>query len=253
MASNRITTALVLACAFGAAVASARGAGLVAMESGPIDFSGAIGGHTPSEGRILQLIKPGSYAWFANDDFPASEYDISCDTPYVIARVALPSAAPGAAPPTDQRVCRIVRAPVVGAGFVATLERIGYEYEVSYPFADSGTGRGLIFWSDGGAQRGMAPAHQGFARIEGVGWQNQFAPAARCQDTAAQCAYRYFEHGDSFGAFINRFPSPDREGAARVFQQVGIASDGKVVAGASVVIDPWLATRGPFAGAGDVE
>ncbi len=253
MTPTRKTAAIVLACALGAA-AAARADGLVAMEPGPVDFTGAIGGRAPTEGRILQLIRPGSYAWFVNDDFPAAQYDISCDTPYVIAHVALPSEAPAGAPPTDQRVCRILRAPTVGPDFVQTLGRIGYEYEISYPFVDSGSGRALIFWSDGGAARGMAPAHQGFARIEGVGWQNQFTPAARCQDPSAACAWRYFEHGDSFGAFINRFPGPDRRDAARVFQQIGVSPDGKAVAGASVVIDAWLAgAGGKYAGTGDVE
>lgn len=237
MMTVRKTVAIAFACVLAAAGGVARSAGLVAMEPGPVDFSGAIGGRPPADGRALQLILPGSHAWFVNEDFPASAYRIDCDTPYVIARTGS----------VEHRVCRVLEAPVVGPDFIAILKRIGYDYSVSYPFRDAGTGRALVFWSDGGGERGMAPAHQGFARIAGMGWTDQFAPAARCERSpAADCVWRYFEHGDSFGAFVNRLPSPDRENAARVFQQVGVEA-GSVVAGASVVVDAWLAgSTDPF-------
>jgi hypothetical protein len=234
--ARRKTLAIALACAFGAACGAARGGGLLTMEPGPVDFSGAIGGHSPDDGRMLQMLLPGSHAWFVTDEFPAGSYRISCDTPYVLARST--AGQPGAA--FEDRVCRILEAPVVGPDFVATLRRIGYQYALSYPFRDPGSGRALIFWSDGGATRGMAPAHQGFARIAGMGWHDQFVPAARCDADAGGCVWRYFDHGDSFGAFINRFPSPDREAAARTFQQIGVDAAGKVVAGASIAIDSWL-------------
>lgn len=206
------------------------------MEPGPVDFSGAIGGRAPDDGRMLQMILPGSHTWFINDQFPASSYRLACDTPYVLAR----STTGQSGMVSEHRVCRILEAPVVGPEFVETLRRNGYEYAISYPFRDHNSGRALIFWSDGGAARGMAPAHQGFARIVGMGWRDQFMPAARCDDTTAKCAWRYFDHGDAFGAFINRFPAPDRETAARIFQQIGVDAAGKVIAGASIVIDEWL-------------
>jgi hypothetical protein len=231
MAPVRKTVALAIVCAVVAVCGAARSAELVSMEPGPVDFSGAIGGRAPADGRALQMILPGSHAWFVNDDFPASGYRVACDTPYLIVRSGA----------VEHRVCRIQDAPVVGPDFIATLKRIGYQYALSYPFGDLGNGRALVFWSDGGGDRGMAPAHQGFARISGVGWTDQFAPAARCEEGPNACVWRYFEHGDSFGAFINRFPPPDRETAARVFQQIGVDAAGQIVAGASVVIDDWLA------------
>lgn len=228
--------AITLACAL-AAADGVRAEGLLTMEPGPVDFSGAIGGHASEDGRLLQMIVPGSHPWFVNDDFPSSSYRIACDSPYVLARAT--AGQPGTA--SESRVCVIKEAPVVGADFITTLGRIGYQYALAYPFRDAGSGRALIFWSDGGAERGMAPAHQGVARITDVGWRDQFAPAVRCDDAdAGGCVWRYFDHGDAFGAFINRFPSPDQEAAARIFQQIGVDGTGKVVAGASIVIDTWL-------------
>jgi hypothetical protein len=230
----------MLAIAFACALAAPEGVradGLITMEPGPVDFSGAIGGHAAGDGRLLQMIVPGSHPWFVNDDFPPSSYRIGCDSPYVLARTT--AGQPGT--PTESRVCLIKEAPVVGVDFITTLGKIGYQYALAYPFHNAGSGRALILWSDGGAERGMAPAHQGVARITGVGWRDQFAPAVRCDDAGdGGCVWRYFDHGDAFGAFINRFPSPDQEAAARIFQQIGVDGTGKVVAGASIVIDDWL-------------
>lgn len=235
--------AVILACTLSAAD-GARAEGLLTMEPGPVDFSGAIGGQASEDSRLLQLILPGSHSWFVSEDFPSSSYRIACNTPYVLTR----STGGQSGTTSESRVCLIKDAPVVGPDFVATLGKIGYQYALSYPFHDAGSGRALIFWSDGGGARSMAPAHQGFARISGMGWRDQFVPAVRCESSIDGCVWRYFDHSDAFGAFINRFPSPDREAAARVFQQIGIDGSGKVVAGTTIVVDHWLLDGAPTVG-----
>ena len=217
----------------------ARAGGLLSMEPGPVDFSGGFDGKVSDDGRVLQLITPGSHPWFVNSFFRPEQYKIDCQTPYVLSRAE--TTRNDNPEIHEYRACRIIEAPVVTKDFLEGLKSNGFRYSLSFSSVDGHNQRGLIFWTGGGVEQGKPPSQQGFARIQGVDWRDQYKPAARCVDTEGKCSWRYFEHGDAFGAFIRRFPSPDRENAARVFQEVGFDPlRREAITGATIVIDSWL-------------
>lgn len=220
---------------------TARAGGLLSMEPGPVDFSGGFDGRASDDGRVLQLVTPGSHPWFVNTFFSPDQYKVDCETPYVLSRAEMTKNDDTQI--HEYRVCRIVQAPIVTTEFLDGLKSRGFRYSLSFSYANGHSQRGLIFWTSGGAEQGRPPGQQGFARIQGVEWRDQYQPAARCVDTEGKCSFRYFEHGDAFGAFIRRFPSPDRDNAARVFQEVGFDPlHREAVTGATIVIDRWLGT-----------
>lgn len=234
---SKIALSLVAALAF---ASNALAGGILSLEPGPVDFSGGFDGRATDDGRVLQLIVPGTHPWFISDFFPPSQYAVDCQTPYVLARAE--TAKTDTPEIREYRVCRITQAPVVTKEFLDRLKVGGYRYSLSFAYADGHNRRALVFWTSGGAERGKPPIHQGFARIEGLDWKDQYQPAARCVDPEGRCTWRYFEHGDAFGAFIHRFSGSDRQAAARVFQEVGFdPTRHEAVTGATIVIDPWLA------------
>jgi hypothetical protein len=235
---NLTTIVLAIAAAVGSTSVAAAG-GLISLEPGPVDFSGSFDGRASDEGRILQLVIPGAHPWFVSTYFKPSQYRVDCQTPYVLSRAE--TAKTEAPEIREYRVCRILDAPVVDADFLDRLKKAGFRYALSFGYSNAHNHRALVFWTTGAAERGKPPTQQGFARIEGVDWRDQYQPAARCIDADGKCSWRYFEHGDAFGAFINRFPPSDRSASARAFQEVGFDTVRReAVTGSSIVIDAWL-------------
>ncbi|MGY3581925.1 hypothetical protein ACVIGB_000003 [Bradyrhizobium sp. USDA 4341] len=226
--------ALALALPF-----TATAGGLISLEPGPVDFSGSFDGKASDDGRVLQLVAPGTHPWFISPFFKPSQYRIDCLTPYVLTRAE--TAKSDLPEIHEYRVCRILDAPVVPGVFLDQLKQAGFRYTVSFGYSNAHNQRALVFWTSGRAERGRPPTQQGFARIEGVDWRDQYQPAARCVDADGKCSWRYFEHGDAFGAFINRFSKLDRDASARTFQEVGFDPRRReAVTGASIAIDAWL-------------
>src|SRR5262245_29030078 len=48
--------------------------GLLSLDPGPVDFSGGFDGKATDDGRVLQLVPPGSHPWFVSSFFKASQY-----------------------------------------------------------------------------------------------------------------------------------------------------------------------------------
>jgi hypothetical protein len=235
---NLMTIVLAIAAILGSISAVAAG-GLMSLEPGPVDFSGGFDGRASDDGRILQLVVPGTHPWFVSTFFQPSQYRVDCQTPYVLTRAE--TAKTDAPEIHEYRVCRILDAPVVAADFLDRLKKAGFRFALSFAYSNAHNHRALVFWTTGAAERGKPPTQQGFARIEGITWRDQYQPAARCMDADGKCSWRYFERGDAFGAFINRFPIPDRNTSARAFQEVGFDTIRReAVTGSSIVIDAWL-------------
>lgn len=181
-------------------------------------------------------VAPGTYAaprYSTNQffDWPA-QYNIDCsDNVWIILN--------------NSKLCRAVDIPVVTAeqkdGFIAKLAAAGLRYNLVFPIRDNGNGRGYIVWTsmDGvnsGTMTGPnMPTYAGYARIDGVGWQNQF------QTASYYGSPRPF--GDTAGAFINGLPSPRRETTLRLVTPMVSATIGTTLNGfnATMVTDDWLA------------
>jgi hypothetical protein len=133
------------------------------------------------------------------------------------------------------RVCKATSVPVVGADFPAKLQAAGLSYKIVYPIKDNGNGRGYIVWNNAVEPRyagGNWPSVSGYARIEGVAWQNQFA--------AYSSVYPY---GDIAGAFVAAQDSGVRETTIRLEIPGWLATIGtySAVVAPTMLTDDWLA------------
>jgi hypothetical protein len=145
-----------------------------------------------------------------NGFFGASQYAYDCntslmiiDTPAEPAVGQFPAQAAVVVP-----LCQATSVPVVDASFLNQLSGAGMQFHLVFPIQDNGNQRGYVVWnsplSSAQAHAGATyPAVEGFARIEGVTWQNQFQPTT-------------ISFGDFAGEFINDQPSPTRESTLRL-------------------------------------
>jgi hypothetical protein len=146
----------------------------------------------------------------------------------------------------QSKLCRAVNIPVVTAdqkdAFLAGLSGAGLNYNLVYPIKDNGNGRGYVVWTsmegiNSGSTTGPnMPTQAGYARIEGIGWRNQFQPT----NLYGMLPRPY---GDTAGAFINGLPSPRRETTLRLVTPMISNTIGTTIYGtnATMVTDDWLA------------
>ena len=176
-------------------------------------------------------------------------------------------------PPRQVPLCSATSVPVVDASFLGKLAAAGIEYHLAYPIANNGNGRAYVVWLNFNGSRGsglqaeynpqrgliaflgpvpasdgvVRPAIAGYARIEGVGWQNQFQAYTHTDVSTVGGNVSYatttIAHGDSAGDFIASLPSPRRETTIRLeMPMCWIQVDGCNVAyEVTMVTDDWLA------------
>jgi hypothetical protein len=179
----------------------------------------------------------------SNGFFDPSQYASDCNTGLYIDNTPATPAMPGprgttipAKPASIVHICKATSVPVVDASFVNRLQAAGLQYHLVYPIKDNGNGRAYVVWNSplsGYQPRAGAtwPSTAGYARIEGVGWQNQFQS-------------EFTPHGDYAGDFIAAQTSPVRETTLRleVPGYLGTVGTGNWMYVATMVTDDWLAS-----------
>jgi hypothetical protein len=185
---------------------------------------------------ITHFPVPDPFTGTTNGFFDSSQYTFSCNGPLWLqnspARPAMdfgPIHSP-AMPAIVVPLCNATSVPVVDASFLGKLSAAGYLYHLVFPIKDNGNSRGYVVWNSpiSPERAGLdMPRVAGYARIDGVTWQDQFAPAVL----------------DLAGRFIGEQSSPDRETTLRL-EVPGWAStigtDTPIYL-ATMVTDAWLA------------
>jgi hypothetical protein len=161
-------------------------------------------------------------------------------------------------------LCSATAVPVVNATFINQLTAAGLSYKIVYPIQDNGNGRAYIVWASNdvfefGGSNFFNPSTKnfstiaGYARIEGVGWQDQFQlfTFTPVSGTIGSGLTRgppvMFAQGDAAGDAINALQSPLRGTTLRLSVPQADSSVGTVLSGFSVtmVTDAWLAALPP--------
>jgi hypothetical protein len=161
-------------------------------------------------------------------------------------------------------LCSATAVPVVNATFINQLTAAGLSYKIVYPIQDNGNGRAYIVWASNdvfefGGSNFFNPSTKnfstiaGYARIEGVGWQDQFQPftftpvSGTIGSGLTSGPPVMFAQGDAAGDAINALQSPLRGTTLRLSVPQADSSVGTVLSGFSVtmVTDAWLAGTPP--------
>jgi hypothetical protein len=128
-----------------------------------------------------------------NGFFDPSQYAADCNTSMFIINdpggepiTFGPFGEPGIiAQPVQVPVCQATAVPVVNASFLNQLQATGLQFHLVFPIQDNGNGRGYVVWNNPNSPQDRAATGKdldgpdlaltaGYARIEGVTWQNQF-------------------------------------------------------------------------------
>lgn len=200
---------------------------------------------------------------YSNGYFDAGAYGANCSTGLYIENIpAQPGTGyaefyhPGT-PAVIVPLCSAVTVPVVDSSFLDKLSAANLAYHLVYPIQDNGNGRAYVVWhskelepvwrSDSPM---FAPVTSGYARIEGVGWQDQFQPYTFTpinSYTLAKGSPITVAHGDGAGDFIAGLPSPKRETTIRLEAPAAVPYTSGSFRGfaATMVQDDWLAGTPP--------
>jgi hypothetical protein len=172
----------------------------------------------------------------SNNFFNASQYASDCNSSlYIINTPALPAVGRNPAKPAQQvPICEATSVPVVDSSFLNQLQAAGLQYHLVFPIQDNGNIRGYVVWNSSVPpfRAGQVfPSIAGYARIEGVTWQNQFQASGSLVD------------GDLAGQFIADQSSPVQQTALRLEVPGGEATLGTTtpIYAATMVTDAWLA------------
>jgi hypothetical protein len=203
-----------------------------------------------------------------NGFFDASQYTADCSGSIFIAND------PGAVipgnfgqgfitiPGRQVRLCSATSVPVVDTNFINQLTAAGLSYKIVYPIQDNGNGRAYIVWASNDVPSNSTsiggvflPTIAGYARIEGVTWQNQFQPFTFTPVTGDLLfggspfggSPLTFPQGDVAGDAIDALQSPLRETTLRLSVPEASNTVGTSTSGFSVtmVTDAWLAALPP--------
>jgi hypothetical protein len=207
--------------------------------------------HTPASvpaPTVTSWAKYGSNVYSLNGFFDASQYAADCSGTIYIVNTGS----------QQTKLCSVVNAPVVDMSFVNQLNAAGLSYTIVYPITDNGNGRAYIVWNSNDSAEARLSANTatwgpnmattaGYARIEGAGWQNQFAPNTDCTRMGTMpgdCIGQYvtFNYGDQAGDFIASLPSPQQEATLRLEVPMFDATIGTDTNGiaATMLTDSWL-------------
>jgi len=203
-----------------------------------------------------------------NGFFDASQYTADCSGSIFIANDP-GTVLPGffgqgfiTIPGRRVRLCSATSVPVVDTNFINQLTAAGLSYKIVYPIQENGNGRAYIVWASNDVPSNSTsiggvflPTIAGYARIEGVTWQNQFQPFTFMPVNGDLLfggspfggSPVTFPQGDVAGDAIDALQSPLRETTLRLSVPEASNTVGTSTSGFSVtmVTDAWLAALPP--------